>query len=256
MRKIITLLAGMALVAVSGMSLAQEDEEAPEMYTYATYYECSGPFSKADDAVAEDAERMNGLVDDGSIARWGWLGHHTGGQWSRVFYFQAESLDALLDGSDAIAGTGDDGDEADEAVEDEADDEADGPGCTRHDDYIWQVESGNSSDSRGAAGFSVYHFCDSSREERADEIVAEHVAPIMDGLVEDGSITSWGWSSHVVGGLYRRLQTITATDHKALLAGRAAAIEAIYADDNEMGAELNDICGSHEDYMWDILHEK
>ena len=44
MRKIITLLASMALVAISGMSLAQEDEEAPEMYTYASYYECSGPF--------------------------------------------------------------------------------------------------------------------------------------------------------------------------------------------------------------------
>ncbi|MGI9201732.1 MAG: hypothetical protein ACR2QL_11775 [Woeseiaceae bacterium] len=260
MRKIIMLLASTALVAMSGMSLAQEDEEAPEMYTYASYYECSGPFAVADDSVAEDAERLNGLVDDGTIARWGWLAHHTGGQWSRVFYHQAESLDALLDGSDAITGAGDDGDgdEADEAVEDEADveEEVEGPGCTRHDDYIWQVESGGSSETRGAAGFSVYHFCDSSREERADEIVAEHVAPIMDGLVEDGSLTSWGWSSHVVGGLYRRLQTMTAADHKSLLAARSAAIEAIYADDNDMGAELNDICGSHVDYMWDILHEK
>ena len=143
--------------------------------------------------------------------------------------------------------------------DDAAADDDDGPGfgsvCTRHDDYIWQVENGNSSDARGAVGFSVYHLCDSSREERADEIVDAHVAPIMNALVEDGSLASWGWSSHVVGGKYRRLQTMTGSDHKSLLAARGKAIDAIYADDNEMGAELNDICGSHVDYMWNITHE-
>lgn len=260
MIKINGLLSSVIAVSISSVCLAQE-EEAPEMYTYASYFECGGgPLSAADDAIAEGSERMDGFVEDGTIARWGWLAHHTGGKWSRIMYHQAESLDALLDGSDAIAGNNDDDDAAADDAAD-ADDGADDDGptfasvCPRHDDYIWQVEAGSSGDSRGAAGFSVYHLCDSSREERADEIVADHVAPIMDGLVEDGSLTSWGWSSHVVGGEFRRLQTMTASDHKSLLAARTKAIDAIYADDNEMGAELNDICDSHVDYMWDIQHE-
>lgn len=263
MKKISMLLTTSALVTLSAASLAQE-EAAPEMYTYASYFTCDGgPLSAADDSIKAGADNMNALVEDGTISRWGWLGHNTGGGWTRIFYHQAESLDALLDANAAIQGGGGDDDEAaeDSDADAEADDAADddtppfGAVCNKHDDYIWQVENGNSSDARGEAGFSVYHLCDSSREERADEIVAEHVAPIMNGLIEDGSLTSWGWSSHVVGGKYRRLQTMTGADHKSVLKARAAAIEAIYADDNEMGAELNDICGSHVDYMWDILME-
>jgi hypothetical protein len=256
MRIIKALLAGIVLSAVSLACVAQEDEEAPERYIYATYYECGGggPLSIPDEAIADDAERLNGLVDDGSIARWGWLAHHTGGNWQRAFFYQADSLDALLDAGDAINGDDADGDAA---ADDDADD---GPGfgavCNQHDDYIWQVENGSGVEDRGAASFGVYLVCDSSREERADEIVDEHVAPIMDGLVEDGSLKSWGWSSHVVGGRFRRLQSMTATDHKAMLAARGMAIEAIYADDNAMGVELDDICGAHVDYMWDIISEK
>ncbi len=260
MRIIKALIAGLGVTALSLASVAQEKEEAPERYTYATYYECGGgALSVPDEAIAADAERLDGLVEDGTLAHWGWLGHHTGGNWQRVFYHQADSLEALLDGSDAINGDGDDdnGDaDADAAADDDADD---GPGfaavCNRHNDYIWQVENGSGGDERGAAGFSVYLVCDSGREERADEIVDEHVAPIMNGLVEDGSLTSWGWSSHVVGGQYRRLQTMTAMDHKAMLAARGKAIEAIFADDNKMGTELDDICGTHVDYMWDIISE-
>ena len=259
MKVIRNLFVAVAFMSIALVSVAQEEEEESEMYTYASYYNCGGgPLSVADDAVAAGVEDMNALVDDGTIAHWGWLAHHTGGQWQRIFYHQAESLEALLDGSDAIAGGGDDEEDAD--ADDAADDADDGPTfgsvCNRHDDYIWQVENGNGGDMRGAAGFSVYHVCDISREERADEIVDEHVAPILNGMVEDGSLTSWGWSSHVVGGKYRRLQTMTAVDHKSLLAARGAAIEAMYADDNEAGAEFSEICGPHVDYMWDITHEK
>jgi hypothetical protein len=249
MRIIKALVAGAVLLAVSFASVAQE-EEAPEMYTYATYFECGGgPLSVVDDLVAEDVERMDGLVDDGTIAHWGWLAHHTGGNWQRVFYHQADSVEALLDGSAAINDSDDDDDAAD-------DDATFGSVCNRHEDYIWQVENGNGGEERGAVGFSVYLMCDSGKETRADEIVDAHVAPIMDGLVEDGSLSSWGWSSHLVGGEFRRLQTMTATDHKALLAGRAKAIDAIYADDSAMGVELNEICSTHVDYMWNIISEK
>ena len=251
MRKIFAILAGFSL-AVFGMTAVAQDDDAPDLFTYASYFSCpGGSLAKADEEIAADAERMDGLVEDGTISRWGYLAHHTGGGWQRIFYHQANSLDALLDGSNAIQNGGDDDEE-----EEEAKDEGPSFGeiCNRHEDYIWQVDNGTVGKERGAAGFSVYHLCD-AREDRADEIVDEHVAPILDKLVEDGKLTSWGWSSHVVGGKYRKLQTMTAADHKTLLAARGEAIEAMYAEGSEAGDEFTDICGPHVDYMWNIVHE-
>lgn len=252
MRKINVILAGFSFTIFALTAVAQDDE-APEVFTYASYFTCpGGSLAKADAEIAADAERMDGFVEDGTITRWGYLAHHTGGSWQRIFYHQANSLDALLDAGDAIQEAGDEGD-------DDAEEADDGPSfgqiCNRHDDYIWQVEAGTAGKERGAAGFSVYHVCDVAREERADEIVAEELAPILDQMVEDGKLTSWGWSSHVVGGKYRKLQTMTAADHKSLLAARGEAIEAMYSDDNAAGEEFTEICGPHSDYMWNIVHE-
>ena len=86
--------------------------------------------------------------------------------------------------------------------------------------------------------------------------MAEAFAPIYDKLVEDGKITSWGWQSHVVGGWFRRLFTMTATDYGTLMDARAEALAAQYGEDNEAGAEFAGICGAHHDYLWDIVHEK
>ena len=248
MKKIKLLAVATGLTAVALACVAQEEEEeAPEVFTYATYFYCDGgPNKVVDDLVAKDAERMDGFVKDGTISAWGWLAHHTGGQWQRAFYVQAGSLDALLDSFDAMQ---------DDSEEAQADNEAFGRICPTHEDYIWQVENGSQSETRGEVGFSVYHVCDVENEEEADEIVAKHVAPILNGMVEEGKLTSWGWSSHVVGGRFRKLQTMTGPDFKSLLAARGAAIEAIYADDNEAGTRLVEICGPHVDYMWDIVHE-
>ena len=258
MKTIKTFVATIGLTIIALACVAQEEDEGPEIYTYASYFYCTGgPLSRVDEIIAEDAERINGFVDDGTILGWGWLAHHTGGQWQRIFYHQSESLDALLDANDTMFGGDDDEAEEDEdAAADDDDGLTFGEICNRHDDYIWQVESGTIGADRGEAGFSVYHVCDINREDRADEIVDEHFAPILNKMVEDGELSSWGWSSHVVGGRFRKLQTMTAPDHKSLLAARNAAIDAIYEDDSEAGTEFSEICGPHVDYMWDIIHEK
>jgi hypothetical protein len=97
--------------------------------------------------------------------------------------------------------------------------------------------------------------CDINKEERAGEIVDEHIAPILNGFVEEGKLASWGWSTHVVGGRYRALQTMTAADMQSLMAARGDVIAAVYADDSEAGAEFSEICGPHTDYLWDIQIE-
>jgi len=247
--KIIKILAvTMGLTALTLACVAQEEEdEGPIAYTYATYFYCGdGPLSRADEIIASDAERMDGFVADGTISAWGWLAHHTGGRWQRIFYYQAKSMEALMDAYD---GTNDDSEEG------KARNKEFGQICSAHDDYIWQVDNGSQGEERGEAGFSVYHVCDINSEARADEIVNDHVAPILNGMVEEGKLASWGWSSHVVGGRFRKLQTMTASDHKSLLAARGEAIAAIYAEDSEAGTELSEICGPHVDYMWNIVHE-
>ena len=53
--------------------------------------------------------------------------------------------------------------------------------------------------------FSTYYECSQSSEDDLDPIVMSFIAPIYDALVEDGSISNWGWSAHRFGGDWRRL---------------------------------------------------
>ncbi len=248
----IRIIFGACALCLAGAVFAQEDEE-PTIFTYATYFYCEADGQDdADEVMKErDGPVLDGLVDDGTIMSWGWLAHHTGGKWRRIRYFQADSIDGVLDGLDAYG-------EAVEALDDEESDEKFADACDAHDDYIWQVENGTLGKTRGKTGFSVYHVCDVAREERADEIVDEHFAPIFNKLVEDGKLASWGWSSHVVGGKYRKLQTMTAADPKALMAARTESIELLYGQGEEVseaGREFTEICGPHSDYIWNIAME-
>ncbi len=238
-----------ALSLLAFPALAQ-DEDA-ERYTYATYFHCDvGMEDKADDIMKRDAPILDGLVKDGKILAWGWMSHHTGGDWRRIRYHQAASPEAAMVAletmSEAIADVHGEDDPANAEM---------AAACPRHDDYLWQAEAGMSGEERGKVGFSVYHFCDINREDRADEIVAEHFAPILDKMVEDGKIATWGWQSHVIGGRARRLQTMTAVDMGALLSARQEAIATIYEEDDAAGTEFSEICGPHVDYVWNIVHE-
>lgn len=250
MKKVLVVGVGIGISLLSFTATAEDEQET--RYTYATYFYCNTSREDAADALMErDAPIMDGLVEDGTILAWGWLAHHTGGTWRRIRYHMTDSVEgamsALKKFDDAIAEV---------HGEDDAAGKAFSEACPKHDDYLWQVEAGTVGEKRGSVGFSVYHYCDINREDRADEIVAEHVAPILDKMVKDGKLTTWGWSSHVIGGKARRLQTMTASDIGTLLKARQEAIDTIYEDDSAAGTELSEICGPHVDYVWNIVHEK
>lgn len=243
--------AGLAMSLLALTAMAQDEESS--RFTYATYFHCDTSKEDAADALMErDAPIIDGLVEDGTILGWGWLSHHTGGSWRRIRYHVADSAEGAIAALTAM------GDAVTEVHgEDDAAGDAFSEACPRHDDYLWHVEAGSvGEEQRGDVGFSVYHYCDINREERADEIVSEHIAPILDKMVEDGKLTTWGWASHVIGGRVRRLQTMTAADMGALLSARQEAIDTIYAEDDKAGEEFSDICGEHVDYIWNIVHEK
>ena len=98
--------------------------------------------------------------------------------------------------------------------------------------------------------------CDINREDRADEIIRETIGPIYDAQVESGGLSAWNWLAHNVGGDFRRLLSITGTDHNTIMATRAAILaDARSGRSSRAFEQLNDICPVHHDYMWDIRFE-
>ena len=232
--------------------MAQEEEKEDDSYVYATYFYCKvSKQEKADELIKKNSAPVyDAAVADGTINGWGWLAHHTGGKWRRIQYHSSNSIAGLLAAQDTIAKRMD-------AAMGGADDGF-SEICGAHDDYIWKSVAGSSADTkRGEAGLSVYHVCNIAKEERADDIVKGAFASVYDKAVADGKITSWGWSSHVVGGEYRRLATMTGANFPDLLKARGEILEAIYGDgDNAEANEFSSICTSHSDYLWNIQHEK
>jgi hypothetical protein len=253
--KVTTLLGITALALAIGApagQVARAAEEKDETYIYATYFYCNtGTEDKADELVEKNMVPIyDAAVADGTLKGWGWMSHHMGGKWRRILYRTSGSIDGLLSAEEIISKR------MDEALGG-ADDGFDNY-CSAHDDYIWQaVAGGDGTATRGKVGISVYHVCSMADEDRIDELFKKVSQPALEKATKEGKLTSWGWNSHVVGGQYRRLETMTAPDYSTLMKARAEIIEAIYADGkNADAAEFDKLCDSHSDYLWDIVHEK
>lgn len=244
MTKSLAALAASLLFFGAGASVNAQAQDQ-ESYTYATYFYCDvTQQDRADEIVGQlDKPAFEAVVAGGGATAWGWLKHHTGGKWRRVQFYSASSIDALLAAQKAVT------DRTEATPKGKALGKEFGSACNAHEDYIWRSVAGNAGTARGPAAFSVYFVCDSSREDQADAIVKRVHAPIYDKMVADGKLMSWGWMEHIVGGEYRRLATMTAKDMSSLMAARTALIAAF--QDDPMSAALDDICGSHADYMWE-----
>lgn len=251
-RSILSLTLIAAFFSLPGTVGAQEEEQT--RFVYATYFECDTSKQERVDDVVKNAwaPAYDAAVEAGTISSWGWLAHHTGGKWRRLHYYSAPSLDALLAAPDSIS------------PEIEKAHPSAGPMvneiCSAHDDYIWQMGIGSQGTGlvpreRGKIGVSVYFYCDMDKEERADEIVEQAFAPIYNAHVEKGSISSWGWLKHYFGGKWRRAATMTAPDTKSMFAARNAIMAEINDKAEAASDEFGEICGSHQDYLWNIMHE-
>jgi hypothetical protein len=242
------VLVVLLLVPAPALGQGEEEKTVPRPYIYATYFHCEPTGEWRADEIIETlhAPIYNAAVEEDTLAGWGWMAHHTGGKWRRLLYRVSTSIEGLLDAQEmTIKKVREKSQQASLEL---------GRICNAHDDYIWQQVTGSSGDERGAAGFSMYLACDMAKEERADELVKTVFAPVYDKHVGEGKLVSWGWMSHVVGGKWRRLATMTAADHKTILAVRANIIEELGKNEAAM-EEFSSICTSHQDYMWDIKME-
>ena len=243
----------LCLLVLPAVVLAQEEEEeAPQPYVYATYFECDTSREWLADDLFERhmAPHYDAAVEEGALTSWGYLAHHTGGKWRRLIWRGAATLTQAMASLDVI------GDKIQaEAAEASAEF---GAICNSHEDYIWQSVTGsgggNVVQERGEAGFSTYFVCDQNRETDADELVKKNLAPYYDAQVEAGNLISWGWMQHWVGGEYRRISTMTAKDFDTLIAARDAVVQAMI-EDEKTGDEFTEICGDHTDYMWEVKLE-
>ena len=245
-------LLSLAFMLSFNAALAQDDDAV--VYAYTTYFKCNSADLGLADEIAKYvyAPVYDAAVEAGDLTAWGWIAHHTGGEWRRGLYYVAPSMNELLDASDSIGEKLDESNPGAGRVFAEA--------CPSHEDYIWNSIPGSGGSTlggdRGTAGLSVYYKCDSSKEGRADEIVAKTFGPIYQKQVDDGNLVSWGWLQHNIGGDYRRLLTVTATDFKALLKARDEIYEQSTTGRNErVSVEFDSICGPHRDYLWDIQIE-
>jgi len=244
MRKLMkgaVMLQGCLLLA--GAGAARAEDKPPESFVYGTYYVCDVTQQERSDQIFKEVDQQfyDAAVADGSISGYGLYAHQTGGKWRRAMFSVAPTIQALFDAQKKI---GDQSDAKNKKLEDEY-----GKICNSHDDYIWRRVGGNvGTTAPGNAVFSTYYVCD-SREEQVDALVMQVYAPAYDKLVAEGKLKSWGWLEHVVGGEYRRLATMTATDVKTLMEVRASIIE---AQDNALGDTFTDICDSHADYIWEV----
>jgi len=247
MRRSIIALAGTALLLLAGAAVAQDAQ-----YAYATYFMCSPDGESRADEIMNSSYKphYDAAVEHGDIQSWTWMQHFAGGEWRRVLVIIANDVESMLDASGAL------GEIISERTPEAG--RAFSAICSSHVDYVWQtiegVGSSSASDARGDVGFTVYMQCDMNREEEADTLMRETIGPVFDKHTGEGELTSWGWLRQYVGGKYRRILTMGSTDHKTLMAAR----DAIHADfDGRKVAraveDINEICHTHQDYMWDIL---
>ena len=255
MKRPVTIMMLAAGIAVCAAPLVSAQEEKPPTFVYSTYFECDVARQAQADFIVKAAYApvYDAAVADGTIASWGWMAHQTGGKWRRLLYYSTPGLEALIDAPKSLNAKVDETNRAAGEAFTEI--------CGTHDDYIWQVKTGSKgagviSEERGKVGMSVYFSCDMSSEDEADLIVAEQLAPIYNSHVGEGQLASWGWLQHYVGGKYRRLATTTAGDLKTLLATRDAIFADVHEKAEAAGKRLGEICGSHQDYIWEILNEK
>ncbi len=78
-------------------------------------------------------------------------------------------------------------------------------------------------------------------------------AAVLNRHVNEGELLSWSWNVHWMGGEYRRLWSLRASDRQKLLNSWEALVNDLQGEQPSALEEFLAICPSHEDYMWSLV---
>jgi hypothetical protein len=101
---------------------------------------------------------------------------------------------------------------------------------------------------------ATYFHCNSATIRRADDAVDTEYKKILDGLVRNGTVSSWAWLSKYVGGEWLRAGYITGSSLQVVLSATGAS-PVVRSDDHQMmdRKAIDEACSSGEDYIWHVL---
>lgn len=234
------LAVGSSLLFASALS-AQEDP----MFVFGQYLRCNqGIEAQADEVIQEVfAPVIQRHVDAGHLTGWLWLAHDQGGAWRRILAVTGSDMNQMMDVRAQIT---------DEVTQNEEAMARLGDACGSHDDYVWVATTTSTANPEvmGTASVSSYHMCDRSREGRADQIFAEVLAPLYQKHVDMGHLASYGFYSHRIGGMFRRLETVSGPDHATVLQMQSAVYNEAMQTSPFALQEYTQICSMHTDYLW------
>ena len=244
MKHAIFPIAALCLVALPTRSAVAQS------FVHGTYYVCDINGQQRADELVENvfASVIDEQVSAGLISAWGWLSHYNGGYWRRVLYMAGPELNGIDDARnnliDAMQGEHSSAGREFTRI------------CGRHEDYIWTYRNGSRAAddvarNRPTAGLSVYLECDASQSGRLNELI-DAMADTHNRLTADGTINSWAWWEHFIGGKYSNLWLVDGDDHKANMTALMTISAALEEEHPEEWHELQQLCDSHQDYMWDI----
>lgn len=99
---------------------------------------------------------------------------------------------------------------------------------------------------------ATYYGCQTAYEDEADFIVNTVFAPVLDRHADAGGLSGWGWVEHAAGGSWRRIMTLTAPERTTAVNAWSQINQEL--EDEHPGAthRFNEICGSHDDYIWSL----
>ena len=236
----------LSIVALGLALPARAQADGP--YVYISYATCDpGAVADADAAFTRAyVPALDAHVAAGDLTAWGYKRHSDGGPWTRAFYTLAPTLDGLMGFQETWqAELGRDHAAARAAI---------GTACTRHEDYIWRVVGTSVATSRvgrdrAPNDGTTFFACGVGGLDRADALFGAGVEPALDAMVDDGTIQSWAWLAHVMGGSFTRMLIMDTASPTATVHAWEALNERA---DGDALAEFAALCPSHQDYIWSI----
>lgn len=116
---------------------------------------------------------------------------------------------------------------------------------------VYMAGAAVAQDDDGAAYvYATYYYCDTDKQEIADALVENSLAPAYDAAVADGTLNAWGWMIHHTGGKWRRLLYWVVDSQDALI-DAPDAIDKKMEESGGTGADgLGSLCPLHDDYVW------